>query len=125
MSEIEIELYTSPNGKCPFNEWFEGINEKETHAKILVRLERLQIGNFGDCKSVGDGVAELRIHYGSGIRVYYSKVENKIILLLLGGIKSSQVKDINKAKEYLKEYHLRKSKIWQKIKNIKIGLSKN
>ncbi len=78
-----------------------------TRSKILIRLDRLKLGNFGDCKSIGDGLAELRIHYGPGIRLYYSKIGNKVILLLCGGDKDSQTKDITKAKEYLKEYRSR------------------
>jgi putative addiction module killer protein len=87
--------------------WFEGIGEIHTRAKILTRLDRLKLGNFGDCKTISDGVCELRIHYGPGIRIYYSKTGNKVILLLCGGDKGSQKKDIDKAKEYLKEYQSR------------------
>jgi putative addiction module killer protein len=65
------------------------------------------MGNFGDCKNVGDGVSELRICYGPGIRIYYSRVGSKIVLLLCGGDKGSQAKDINKAKEFLKDYQSR------------------
>jgi len=78
-----------------------------TRAKILTRLDRLRLGNFGDCEPIGAGAYELRIHYGPGIRIYYSRVENKIVLLLCGGDKSSQVRDINKAKEYLEDYRWR------------------
>jgi putative addiction module killer protein len=68
------------------------------------------VGNFGDCKSLGDEIAELRIHYGPGIRIYYSKIGHKVILFLCGGDKGSQSRDIDKAKEYLKEYQLREKK---------------
>lgn len=112
--EIEIELYVTASGRCPFDDWFEEIREKNTRAKILTRLDRLKVGNFGDCKSIGDGIAELRIHYGPGIRIYYSKIGNKIILLLTGGEKDSQSKDINKAKEHLKEYRSREKKYGKK-----------
>ncbi len=94
----------------PLDEWFKSLRELNTRAKILTRLDRLKFGNFGDCKSLGDGIGELRIHYGPGIRVYYSKIGNKIVLLLCGGDKSSQTKDVNKAKEYLKEYQSRGKK---------------
>lgn len=107
--EIEIELYESA-GRCPFDEWFENLKEFHTRAKILTRLERLRLGNFGDCKSLGEGIAELKIHYGPGIRIYYSKIGNKIVLLLCGGVKASQSKDINRAREYLKEYQSREKK---------------
>ena len=73
----------------------------------MTRLDRLKLGNFGDCKTISDGVSELRIHYGPGIRIYYAKTGNKVILLLCGGDKGSQKKDIDKAKEYLKDYQSR------------------
>jgi putative addiction module killer protein len=108
--EIEIEIYETASGRCPFDTWFENIREIHTRAKILTRLDRLRVGNFGDCKTLGEGIGELRIHYGPGIRIYYSKIGNKVILLLCGGDKGSQVKDIRKAKEYLKDYQSREKK---------------
>lgn len=72
-----------------------------------MRLDRLKLGNFGDCKTLQEGVSELRIHYGPGIRIYYGKIGNRIVLLLCGGDKDSQDNDINKAKEYLKDYQSR------------------
>lgn len=108
--EIEIELYETASGLCPFGDWFESLKEQNMRAKILTRLDRLKLGNFGDCKALSDKIFELRIHYGPGIRIYYSKIGNKIVLLLCGGDKSSQTKDINKAKEYLKQYQMRGNK---------------
>lgn len=108
--EIKIEIFETDLGQCPFDAWFNNLREMHTRAKILTRIDRLKLGNFGDCKSLGDGVSELRIHYGPGIRIYYSKIGNKIILLLCGGDKGSQRKDISKAKEYLKEYQIREGK---------------
>jgi putative addiction module killer protein len=69
--EIEIEIYEMSSGKTPFGDWFNNIMEMHTRAKILTRLDRLKLGNFGDCKSIGDGVSELRIHYGPGIRILF------------------------------------------------------
>ncbi|MBS0622982.1 MAG: type II toxin-antitoxin system RelE/ParE family toxin [Verrucomicrobia bacterium] len=112
--EMEIEFYRTISGRNPFDDWFEGIREMHTRSKILTRLDRLKLGNFGDCKAIGDGIAELRIHYGPGIRIYYSKIGNKVILLLCGGDKDSQTKDISKAKEYLKEYQSREEKYEKK-----------
>ena len=101
--EIKIEIYRTTSGKCPFEAWFEKIREIHTRAKILTRLDRLKLGNFGDCKTLGNGLSELRIHYGPGIRIYYTKIGDKLILLLCGGDKGSQIKDIKKAKGYLKD----------------------
>jgi putative component of toxin-antitoxin plasmid stabilization module len=53
--EIEVELYETPSGKCPFDDWFENLREAHTRAKILTRLDRLRVGNFGDCKAIGEG----------------------------------------------------------------------
>jgi len=108
--EIDVEIYETRTGRCPFDIWFEGIRELNTRAKILSRLDRLKLGNFGDCKSLSDGVYELRIHYRPGIRIYFSKVGNTIVLLLCGGDKGSQAKDIKKAKEYLKDHNSRRGK---------------
>jgi len=68
------------------------------------------LGNFGDHKSLGNGLAELRVHSGPGIRIYYAKIGNTVVLLLCGGDKGSQAADILKAKEYLEEYKSRKEK---------------
>jgi putative addiction module killer protein len=112
--EIEIEIYETSSGKRPFETWFEDIREILTRAKILTRLDRLKLGNFGDCKVIGEGVCELRIHYGPGLRIYYAKIGNKVVLLLCGGDKGSQVKDINKAKEYLKDYQMEEKRYGKK-----------
>src|ERR1700690_1823268 len=93
MDEIEIELYETANGKRPFEIWIKDIKEIHTRAKILTRLDRLKLGNFGDCKTLQEGVCELRIHCGPGIRVYYGKIGSKVILLLCGGNKGSQDRD--------------------------------
>ena len=105
--EIEIEIYETRTGKCPFLDWIEGLKEIHTRAKILTRLDRLKLGNFGDCKSIGGGIYELRIHYGPGMRIYYSKIRRKIVLLLCGGNKGSQKKDIKNAQAFLEDYKAR------------------
>jgi putative addiction module killer protein len=107
MEEVEIEVYQTTTGKRPFEIWLKGLKEVHTKARILTRLDRLRFGNFGDCKTLQDGISELRIHYGPGIRIYYGKIGNKIVLLLSGGDKSSQNKDINKAKDYFNDYQSR------------------
>jgi len=107
MEEVDIEIYEKTNGKRPFEIWIKDIKEIHTRAKILTRLDRLKLGNFGDCKTLQQGVYELRIHYGPGIRIYYGKIGHKVILLLCGGDKGSQERDIAKAKEYLKDYQSR------------------
>jgi putative addiction module killer protein len=80
-----------------FAKWIDGLQDIHTRARILVRIERLAGGNPGDVKPVGEGVSELRIDYGPGYRVYFKKIGQKVILLLAGGDKKSQSRDIKTA----------------------------
>ncbi|MEN8446220.1 MAG: type II toxin-antitoxin system RelE/ParE family toxin [Cyanobacteria bacterium J06555_13] len=77
-----------------YTKWLDGLRDVCARARILVRVERLIAGNPGDAKPVGEGVSELRIPYGPGYRVYYKKYEESVVLLLAGGDKSTQSKDI-------------------------------
>jgi putative addiction module killer protein len=96
-----IEIYETDE----FSKWLKRLKDSSARARINMRITRLSLtGNFGDAKSVGDGVYELRIDYGPGYRIYYAKRGIEIILLLIGGSKSSQDKDIDKAKRLNKEY---------------------
>lgn len=90
----------SSSGKEPFKDWLDRLKDKTAQARISVRISRAESGNFGDHKSVGQGVYELRIPFGPGYRVYYAIEDEKIILLLIGGNKSTQSKDIEKAHSY-------------------------
>ena len=100
----EIEYFQTSTGRVPFNEWFESIKDWTTRNRIASRLTSLRFGNFGDCHSVGGGVFELRFHFGPGHRIYFSEVGNTIVLLLCGGDKSRQDRDIARAKTYWQEY---------------------
>jgi putative addiction module killer protein len=80
-----------------FAKWLDGLHDIRARARILVRIERLAAGNPGDVKSVGEGVSELRIDYGPGYRVYYKKQGQKVVILLVGGDKSTQAKNIKTA----------------------------
>jgi putative addiction module killer protein len=80
-----------------FAKWLDGLNDIRARARILVRIERLAAGNPGDVKPVGEGVSELRIDYGPGYRVYYKKQRQKVVILLAGGEKTTQAKDIKTA----------------------------
>ena len=100
----EIRVYQTSSGREPFNEWLGSIRDVETQARIRARLARLEDGNLGDCQSVGEGVFELRIHFGAGYRIYFGQIGNRIILLLSGGNKSSQRRDIERSKTYWLEY---------------------
>lgn len=96
----EIEVFHTEDGQEPFTEWLRSLRDQRARDRIRKRLERLGDGNFGDCHSVGGGVFELRIHVGAGYRVYFGEIDNTIVLLLCGGDKSSQVRDIQRAKTY-------------------------
>ena len=82
-----------------YSKWIDALQDLKARARILVRIERLAAGNPGDAKAVGEGVSELRMDFGPGYRVYYTQRGKEIIILLAGGNKSSQSKDIAKAKE--------------------------
>src|SRR5262245_42774243 len=105
--EYELKIYATEQGKEPFNVWFNSLKDYDTQALVFQRLQRIKLGNFGDCKSVNNGLWELRIHSKSGLRVYYARVGRQIILIIGGGDKGSQRHDINQAKEFLKEYKRR------------------
>ncbi|MCR9123499.1 MAG: type II toxin-antitoxin system RelE/ParE family toxin [Phyllobacteriaceae bacterium] len=86
-----------------FRRWYEGLKDLRAQARIDARIRRVSLGNFGDVKSVGDGVSELRVPYGPGYRVYFVRRGDRIVLLLCGGDKSSQKRDIAQAKALAKE----------------------
>ena len=86
-----------------FIQWLDGLSDARAVAKIAARAERLAWGNFGDVQPVGEGVSELRIHYGPGYRVYFVQRGAVVVILLCGGDKSSQTRDIRSAKAMAKE----------------------
>ena len=89
-----------------FDRWLRRLKDVRAKAKILFRIQRIENeGHFGDCKSVGNGISEIRIHFAKGYRVYFKEKNGRIIVLLAGGDKSSQARDIKKANE-----------IWNKLK---------
>ena len=98
--EREIRLYQTADRRIPFAQWLESLPDDTTKQRIDARLIRLRLGNFGDCKFVGEGVYELRIDLGPGFRVYFGQVAGKIVILLCGGDKSTQQKDIARAQAY-------------------------
>lgn len=102
--EKEIRIYITPNGKQPFTDWLAGIKDRLIEARIRGRLDRLSLGYYGDVKGLGDGISELRFQFGSGYRIYFGEFDNKIVLLLCAGDKSTQSRDIQKAKEYWYEF---------------------
>ena len=96
----EIRNYITSDGHVPFKEWLDSLKDSKAQTVVINRLNRVLLGNFGDCKHLGEGVYELRIHYGPGYRVYFGELEGVIVILLCGGTKRSQSGDIKRAKEY-------------------------
>lgn len=87
-----------------FDKWLRKLRDKTARAKILFRIQRVESGNLGDIKSVSYGLTEMRIPYGKGYRIYYKIVGRQVVLLLIGGDKSTQEKDIEKAREIWNNY---------------------
>lgn len=110
----EIIAYETESGKIPFDEWLDSLDVTEV-ALVARRIDRFRKGNFGDHEPVGEGVYEARIHEGPGYRIYYSKIGKTIVLLLYGGIKRKQTKDIAKAHEYLENYKTKEKKYGKKM----------
>ena len=98
----EIQIITTDK----FEKWLRSIVDLRSRRKITLRIQRLKLGNFGDYKSVGKEIYELRIHFGPGYRVYFAKKQELFVILLVGGDKSSQSKDITQSQL-----------LWQEIKN--------
>jgi putative addiction module killer protein len=101
-----ITAYETASGKKPFEEWVEGLDHIVA-SRVEARINRLIQGNLGDVKPVGEGVSELRLAFGSGFRVYFAQFQNEIIVLLCGGDKSSQSKDIEIAHNYWADFKRR------------------
>ena len=102
---MEIRIFRLQDGRVPFDLWINQLKDKRAKAKILVRLDRMAVGNFGDVKSIGGGVSELRIKEGKGYRVYFGREGNKVVILLCGGDKSTQQSNIMQAMKYWSEYN--------------------
>ena len=105
--EHEVRIYATSDGTEPFTEWELGLKDRIARAGIRARIGRLRVGNFGDSKRVGE-VFELRVHVGPGYRVYYGREGNDVVILLCGGDKGSQSRDIKRAEVYWRDYRSRK-----------------
>ena len=97
---VQVRKYQMPDGVVPFDKWMNGLRDVRAKAKILTRLNRLELDLDGDWKSVGGGVFELRVSEGQGYRVYFALESGSLVLLLCVGDKRSQRRDIQQAKSY-------------------------
>lgn len=102
-----INEYTDETGKSPYADWLESLRDARARAKVIMQVDKMELGLFGDSQPIGDGLSELRIHYGPGYRVYYGKEGQQVYLLLCGGDKSTQAKDIKQAKAYWQDHKRR------------------
>ena len=105
--EKEIDFYYDSKGESPIINWMSKL-DNITKKRIQTRILRLSSGNYGDFKKVNKNILELRLDFGSGYRVYFAEIDNKIVLLLCGGNKKTQSEDIEKAITYFAEYRGKK-----------------
>ena len=103
----ELRIYATATGRRPFSEWLDRLKDHRGRDLIRVRLNRVALGNLGDCRSLGGGVHELRVDFGPGYRVYFGQESDRIILLLCAGAKRTQARDIEKANTYWQDYRSR------------------
>lgn len=96
-NERILKKLETSEGKIPFDEWYLNLSDKKTKAIVAARLIRIQTGNMGDVHSLGSGLFEFRIHYGPGFRIYFAEVQGTLVILLGGGTKKTQNKDIKQA----------------------------
>lgn len=96
--------YVTEGGRCPFDEWIDRLKDKRTQAIVATRLNRVVQGNFGLCRKLEGGIQELKIDFGPGLRVYFAEDGETVVVLLCGGDKATQSKDIEKAREYWSDY---------------------
>lgn len=106
--KIDLLIFSLKSGERPFSIWLNSLKDRRAKAKIDKRLTRLQLGNFGDHKSLGGGIYELRISEGLGYRIYYGKTGNTVVILLCEGSKATQSNDIKVAKIYWSYYKIEK-----------------
>ena len=111
MSMYEVDEYTTADGTCPFKEWLCNLKDKRAQAKLLIRLDRVSLGNLGDWKPLEDipGIFEMRDHSGPGYRIFFHFVTKSKLLILTGSVKKNQNRAIAKATQYLSDYE-RKTK---------------
>jgi len=102
---MEVIYYKTAKGNSPFIDWLKKLKDKQAVKQIRKRVNRLQLGHLGDVESIGDSILELRVHHGPGYRLYCTKVDETIMIMLCAGNKSSQQRDIDKAKEYWNDYN--------------------
>jgi putative addiction module killer protein len=102
----QIVFYADADGNEPFQIWIDALRDIQGRRRIIKRIFRVQQGNYGDVESIGEGLSELRLFFGPGYRVYFGEDADNIVIILCGGDKSSQNRDIENAKAYWLEYQI-------------------
>ena len=105
-----IKIYTTAEGKQPYSDWIKNLRDTAAVARIRTRFDRIEEGHLGHYKFLGTGLFEFKFSFGPGYRVYFAVDGDKIILLISGGDKGSQKRDVEKAREYWTDYLMRKRK---------------
>jgi putative addiction module killer protein len=100
----EIRIYENEEGHAPFSEWMDR-QQAPLYGKLMARLERVELGNLGDHRGIGEGVFELRIDFGPGYRIYFGLDGSELVVLLIGGTKKTQQREIDTAKHYWRNYN--------------------
>ncbi|MDH3872414.1 MAG: type II toxin-antitoxin system RelE/ParE family toxin [Gammaproteobacteria bacterium] len=104
---MEIREYVTQDGRAVYTEWLNKVRDRQARVKIRTQIDRLEQGNTGDCKALGSGLHELRIHYGPGYQIYFGHTGKHIILLLCAGNKATRQRDIKRARHYWNDYRSR------------------
>jgi putative addiction module killer protein len=107
MSLLTIKHYRLVSGRSPYQDWFDGLKNNVARGNIDLKIRRMALGHFGDSRSVGEGVSEMRIHLSPGYRIYYLLDGASLVILLYGGDKGSQRRDIALAHGYAADYRRR------------------
>lgn len=102
-----LKVYGTRNGEEPLTRWLGELKDQKARIAIRMRLDRMLLGNFGYCEPVGEGVSEMKIDLGPGYRIYYGMIGRTIVLLLCGGDKKTQNKDIRRALEFFRDHKQR------------------
>ncbi len=105
--EKDVIFYHTREGKEPYTNWLYSLHDKILWHRVKTRIDRIKKGNYGDHKRF-HGIIELRLNFGKGYRIYCGEEDNRLVILLTGGDKSSQDKDIEKAQKYWRDYHEQK-----------------
>lgn len=103
-----IKEYLTPNGRSPYAEWLSTLRDPLAKAKVIIQVDKMELGLLGDVEPIGKGLSELRIHHGPGYRVYFGKESPRTYLLLCGGDKSTQDRDIRRTQKYWQDHKRRR-----------------